>query len=176
MASASISSHASCKALSGHADTHSPQKVQTAGSKSPPVGSSPSGQTVRQVWHPLALVGVIGKLLVLGPALRVRAPLTSQAATSQKNGGSYPLTIMDGIVLHLHGPSPLVPSTALSVAAMGRTRDDRFLHFRRQVDKLGAVARHAHQQILVVIRLFWALRNTSVDRVLNCTWKAPKEK
>ena len=61
-----------------------------------PLGTdSPAGMA------PLALVGVIGKLLVLGPALRVRAPLTSQAATSQKNGGSYPLTIMDGIVLHL---------------------------------------------------------------------------
>ena len=54
---------------------------------------------------PPALVSVIGQLPVLGPAFRVGAPLAPEAATGQKDGGADPVTVMDGIVLHLQDRS-----------------------------------------------------------------------
>ncbi len=48
-----------------------------------------------------AFVGVVGELFVLCPALRIGAPLAPKAASGQKDRRANPVSIMDGIILHL---------------------------------------------------------------------------
>ncbi len=95
----------------------------------------------------------------------VGAPLASERAARQEYRRSDAVSVVNGVVLHLHQDPFTRTIHVLShlrsfvwlYGFVCRSRDNGLLHFGRKVDKLRAVACDAHQQVLVILRMFLCL-------------------